>query len=80
MLSIAELENKTRDELEALAKDCGISGYSNLKKSDLALHILKSQAEQQGNLLITGVLEIMSEGYGFLRQDTFLRSVNDVYV
>ena len=80
MLSITQLENKTRDELEALAKECGISGYSALKKSDLALHILKSQAEQQGNLLITGVLETMNEGYGFLRQDTFLRGANDVYV
>jgi len=80
MLSITQLGSKTRDELEALAKECGISGYSALKKSDLALHILKSQAEQQGNLLITGVLETMNEGYGFLRQDTFLRGANDVYV
>ena len=80
MLNMAQLENKTRDELEVLAKEQGISGYSALKKADLALCILKSQAEQQGNLLLTGILETMNEGYGFLRQDTFLRSTNDVYV
>jgi len=80
MMSMMQLESKTRDELEALAKECGITGYSALKKADLVMHILKSQAEQQGNLLVTGVLEIMNEGYGFLRQDTFLRGANDVYV
>lgn len=80
MMSMSQLESKTRDELEALAKEYGISGYSALKKPDLVLHILKSQAEQQGNLLVTGVLETMNEGYGFLRQDTFLRGASDVYV
>jgi len=80
MMSIAELESKTRDELEALAKKQGITGYSALKKAELVTHILKSQAEQQGNLFLAGVLETMSEGYGFLRQDSFLRSSNDVYV
>ncbi len=80
MMSMAELESKNRDELEALAKKQGITGYSALKKSELVTHILKSQAEQQGNLFLAGVLETMPEGYGFLRQDGFLRSSNDVYV
>ncbi|MCK4581446.1 MAG: transcription termination factor Rho, partial [Dehalococcoidia bacterium] len=80
MTTMAQLEDKTRDELEALAKESGTTGYSSLKKADLILHILKSQAERQGNLFLTGVLEIMPEGYGFLRQDSFLRGGNDVYV
>jgi len=80
MISMAQLESKTRDELEALAKEHSITGYSALKKPDLVLRILKSQAEQEGHLLMTGILEIMNEGYGFLRQDTFLRGANDVYV
>lgn len=80
MITMAQLESKTRDELEALAKERGISGYSALKKSELVMHILKLQTEQQGNLFLTGILETMPEGYGFLRQDSFLRSANDVYV
>ena len=79
-MNMTELESKTRDELEGLAKEQGITGYSSLKKSELVTHILKSQAEQHGNLFLAGVLETMSEGYGFLRQDSFLRSSNDVYV
>jgi transcription termination factor Rho len=77
---MAELENKNRDELEAMAKECGIVGYSALKKSELVHRILQAEAEEQGNVFVTGVLEIISEGYGFLRQDTFRRGANDVYV
>lgn len=80
MESMTELENKTRGELEAMAKECGITGYSSLKKAELIRHILQSQAVQQGNLFVSGVLEIMNEGYGFLRQDSFLRGTNDIYV
>jgi len=80
MESMTELEDKTRDELEVMAKECGITGYSSLKKAELIRHILQSQAVQQGNLFVSGVLEIMNEGYGFLRQDSFLRGANDIYV
>ena len=80
MLNMVQLENRTRDELEALAKEQGITRYSILKKPELVIRILESHAEQQGNILMSGVLEIMNEGYGFLRQDGFLRSGNDVYV
>lgn len=80
MVSMTELEDKTRDELEVMAKECGVTGYSSLKKAELIQHILQSQAMQQGNLFVSGVLEIMSEGYGFLRQDSFLRGANDIYV
>ncbi|MDH4291069.1 MAG: transcription termination factor Rho, partial [Dehalococcoidia bacterium] len=51
-----------------------------LKKPDLVYRILQAEAQQQGNIFITGVLETISEGYGFLRQDTFRRGGNDVYV
>jgi transcription termination factor Rho len=80
MLTIAQLENKNRDELEAMAKEYGIIGYSTLKKPELVNCILQAEAQQQGNMFITGILEIISEGYGFLRQDTFRRGANDVYV
>ena len=80
MITMTELEDKTCDELEVMAKELGITNYSSMKKSELVAHLLKSQAEQQGNLFLSGILETMSEGYGFLRQDSFLRSANDVYV
>ncbi len=80
MGNMTELEDKTRDELEVIAKECGVTGYSSLKKAELVLQILQSQAVQQGNVFISGVLEIMNEGYGFLRQGSFLRGANDIYV
>ncbi|MCD6568038.1 MAG: transcription termination factor Rho [Dehalococcoidia bacterium] len=79
-MNLIELESKTRDELEAIARERGIAGYASLKKPDLAREVLRCQTEQGGNLFVTGVLDIMDEGYGFLRQDTFMRGINDVYV
>lgn len=80
MITMAQLENKNRDEVEAIAKEQGMTGYSVMKKAELINHILKSQAEQQGNLFLQGILEIMADGYGFLRQESFLRGSSDVYV
>ena len=44
MLTMAQLEAKTRDEVESIAKDQEMAGYSGLKKADLIVHILKAQA------------------------------------
>jgi transcription termination factor Rho len=77
---MGELESKNRDELEGMAKECGIVGYTTLKKPDLVYRLLQAEAQQQGNVFITGILETISEGYGFLRQDTFRRGASDVYV
>lgn len=80
-MNISELEGKTIDELQDLAKELDISGYSRLKKQELAFRILQAQTEQQGNIFAAGVLEIMDEGFGFLRQDgRYLPSPEDVYV
>lgn len=80
MMNLNELETKTRDELLELAKELGIAGISGLKKPDLVLRLLQYQAEQQGYLFLSGILEILDEGYGFLRQDSLLPSANDVYI
>jgi transcription termination factor Rho len=79
-VNIVELETKTLDELQDLAKDMGLSGYTRLKKHDLIFRLLRAQAEQQGYIFGGGVLEIIQEGIGFLRSDHLLPGPEDVYV
>jgi transcription termination factor Rho len=79
-MDLAELEAKTREELMDVAKDLGITGHTGLRKQDLIFRILQARAEQQGNLLAGGVLEIVEEGYGFLRGDGLRPGAGDVYV
>src|SRR3990172_4646817 len=78
--TVAELETKTRDDLVDLAKDLGVPGYSSLKKQELVVRVLQAQAEKEGNLFAQGVLQTVEDGYGFLRGETMLPTVNDVYV
>lgn len=79
-MEISQLESKTREELLELAKEAGISNYATLKKHDIIMRLLQTQAEQQGYIFCGGILDIMNDGYGFLRQNTLLPSSNDVYV
>ncbi|MGI5835419.1 MAG: transcription termination factor Rho [Chloroflexota bacterium] len=79
-MNIAELELKTRDELQEMAKELGIAGVSTLRKQDLIFRLLQAQTEQQGNIFKGGVLEIVEDGFGFLRQERYLPGPNDVYV
>ncbi len=79
-MNIAELETKTLDGLQELAKDMGLSGYTRLKKHDLIFRLLRAQAEQQGYIFGGGVLEIVQDGIGFLRSDHLLPGPEDVYV
>ncbi len=79
-MNIEELENKTKDELLELAKEKGISNHVGLKKQDIIALLLQADTEQQGHVFCKGILDIMSDGYGFLRQDTLLPSQVDVYI
>ncbi|MCH8994978.1 MAG: transcription termination factor Rho [Chloroflexi bacterium] len=79
-VTIAELENKTREDLLDLAKDLGISGYSALKKQDLVVKVLQARAEKDGNIFAEGILQTVDDGYGFLRGESMLPTVHDVYV
>ncbi len=79
-MNIAQLENKSRDELIEAAKEMGISSYTNLKKQDIIMRLLQAHTEQQGNIFCSGILEIMGDGYGFLRQGSLLPSSADIYV
>ena len=79
-MNFAELGTKKREDLLEIAKDLGISGYSNLKKHELIVSLLQNQAEKEGNIFACGTLEITSEGYGFLRGGNLLQGASDVYV
>ncbi|MFC1909598.1 transcription termination factor Rho [Chloroflexota bacterium] len=79
-MNIAELEHKTKDELIELTKEMGISDCASLKKHDVIVRLLQVDAEQNGNAFCSGILEVMSDGYGFLRQESLLPSQNDVYI
>ncbi len=79
-MNITELETKTREELLAYAKELGISGVSALKKEELVLRLLQANAEQQGYSFRGGILEIIGEGFGFLRQTSLRPDPRDIYV
>jgi len=79
-MNIAELENKTKEELVEMAKEKGISSPATLKKHDIIMRLLETHTEEQGNIFCSGILEIMADGYGFLRQETLLPSQTDVYI
>jgi transcription termination factor Rho len=79
-VNLAELETKNLDDLREMARDLGLAGYSNLKKQDLIFRLLQAQTEQQGNIFAAGILEIMEDGFGFLRQERFLPGPDDIYV
>jgi transcription termination factor Rho len=78
--SIGDLEGKTREDLQEIAKDLGISGVSGLKKQDLVVKVLQAQAERDGNMFAEGIIQIVDDGYGFLRGESLLPTVHDVYV
>jgi transcription termination factor Rho len=79
-VNYVELESKSREELLEIARDIGLAGAATMKKSDLIGRLLQAQEQQQGPLVIGGVLEIVDDGYGFLRGPSLLPSTNDVYV
>ena len=79
-MNIDELEKKGKEELIELAKEKGISNHAGLSKKDIILSLLQADIKQQGHVFCNGILEIMSDGYGFLRQDTLLPSQIDVYI
>jgi transcription termination factor Rho len=80
MMNMTELETKTKEELIEIAKEMGLAVQATLKKHDIIMRLLETHTEQQGNVFCSGILEIMADGYGFLRQETLLPSQTDVYI
>jgi len=63
-----------------MARKLDITGFSGLKKQDLIFKLLQAQSEEQGNTFSDGILDIVSDGFGFLRGDRMLPGADDVYV
>lgn len=81
-MDIVELQNKTIPELYELASQYKITGVRGMKKQDLIFSILQSHTEKNGLIFSEGVLEILADGYGFLRSPNYnyLPGQDDIYI
>ena len=81
-MELTELKGKTMSELLNLSQELNIQGTSGLRKQELIFKILEAQTEKNGLIFAEGVLEILPEGYGFLRSPTYnyLPGPDDIYV
>jgi len=81
-MDTSELQGLTVKELQKFAGDLGSTDFSGLRKQDLIKEILGIQAKKKGNIFASGVLEVLPDGYGFLRsQDySYLPGPDDIYV
>jgi len=81
-LDITKLKNMKMGELTKFAKDVGVAGVSGVRKQDLIFKILQAKAEQAGLMFGEGTLEILGEGFGFLRSVNYnyLPCPDDIYI
>jgi transcription termination factor Rho len=81
-MTIAELKEKNITELTKIARTLDLPGASGLRKQDLIFKILQAQSEKEGHIFAEGVLEILPDGYGFLRSPdyNYLPGPDDIYV
>ena len=81
-LYLTDLQRLSVSELHEMAKKDGITDYTALKKQELIFRILKERIRQNGLMYGEGVLEVLPDGYGFLRNPdyNYLSSPDDIYV
>jgi len=81
-LHIAELQRMTVAQLHAIAKTENIPDYVGLKKQDLVFHVLRNRVQSSGLMFGEGVLEVLPDGFGFLRSPdySYMPSPDDIYV
>lgn len=81
-MDISELKSKKIVELHTLANELSIEGYADLRKQDLIYKILEAQSVKDGLSFSRGVLEVLGDGYGFMRSSdyNYLPSPDDIYV
>ncbi len=78
-MSMAQLEEKTKEELLELSSEMGIENGAQ-RREEIVFSLLEAYAKQQGYVLATGLLEIVGDGYGFLRQQGLKAGPGDVYI
>jgi transcription termination factor Rho len=81
-MNLAELKEKTIAELTAIARSLNVVGASGLRKQEMIFKILEAQTEKNGLIFAEGVLEILPDGFGFLRAPdyNYLPGPDDIYV
>ena len=81
-MNIAELKEMNISTLSQIAKELNVTGASGMRKQELIFEILKAQTEKDGLIFAEGVLEILPEGFGFLRAPdyNYLPGPDDIYV
>ena len=79
-LNIVELQKSTLGDLHKHANQLGVPNYKQLTKEDLIFKVLQSKTEQNGLIFARGILELLPDGYGFLRTNNYLPSSEDIYV
>jgi len=79
-LNLADLENKTMVELYQIAKELNLVGFYKLRKKELVFEIMKALTHSNELLEASGILEVLPDGYGFLRPFGYVPSQDDIYV
>ncbi len=79
-MTAVQLEEKSKTELNELAKTFDITTPLKLKKDELIPKILEIQSQRSGLEMANGVLDVLPEGYGFLRRDGYLLGPDDIYI
>jgi transcription termination factor Rho len=79
-LTILDLEAKTPEELAEMARELEIQGFSRMPKQEQLVRLLRAQTEKDGQIFGDGILEIIEDGFGFLRGQRFLPGPDDIYV
>ena len=81
-INIAKLQAMSMPDLNQMARDLGVENFGTMRKHEVIFHILQKNAERAGVLFSEGVLEVLPEGFGFLRSQSFnyLPCPEDIYV
>ena len=81
-INIAKLQAMSMTDLNKMAKDLGVENFGTMRKHEVIFHILQKNAERAGVLFSEGVLEVLPEGFGFLRSQSFnyLPCPEDIYI